>query len=1514
MTESQDLPVRARKKNNDNHAVVAIGASAGGLEAIHTFFDSMPESINCAFVIIQHLSPDHKSLLVELVGRHTHMHVLEAKDHAEVKANCIYVIPNNKFLSIRKNKLVLSDKPPAKFPNNAIDVFLYSLAEDKKEDAIAIILSGTGSDGTKGLEAIKNAGGFVMVQDPTTAKFDGMPNSAINTGNVDVILPPGEMPAELMTYLNEPPLLSSASGITDQELEEVYELIHHHNGHDFHYYKTPTLIRRISRRMVQKKVKEVREYLDILRKDAEECKQLGKDFLIGVTKFFRDPDAWEILRTKVLPEIIEQKTDDDLIQVWVSACSTGEEAYSMAIAIDQVLEEMKRRVDVKIFATDLDKVHIDIAARGLYPADIEHDVPKPILEKYFVRSDNGYTVNTRIRKQIVFARHNITKDPPFIKKDLVTCRNMLIYMNPVLQQKVYAILLYSIRVNGFLFLGSSEHANYIRTHVADVHAKSKIFRKVTEGKSMAFTLSAFEKRIETPLRNSKPIYEREAPSRQSGTIWEEFEQVLSEDLYCSAFHIDHNFEIKKAIGNYSKILSLPNKDFKFQLLKMIPAENATLIGAEIKRAWRNKQKVQLRSIRFDRGNEVVHFNIVIKPPLGNYLENLTLVTFVENHSASKSQLQLTQKPDDTRSIDEYVQSLQDELQETKYNLQLAIEDQETTNEELQSSNEELLSANEELQSSNEELQSVNEELHTLNTEHQLKIRELLELNDDLNNYFRSVDIGQIFLDNNFHIRKFNPASAKMINFIESDIGRPITHISNNILHESLFADIDVVFRKNQTIEKEVQLVSGKNLLMRIMPYLTRDQIIGGVIISFVDITTITTLNNIIRGVFNASRSGIIAFKSVRDGQGVITDFQVITANDSANQLFKDRIEDLSNKSLRKDLSFLAPNQMFEQYVLAATKDKDVLADIMLDPSQRWLEVTAVKMSDGFVATFTDITGKKISEQRLKKNYAELVTVKENLKKLNTELEQKISDRTRELSISEERFRLVGRATNDALWDWDFINNKIWWGESFYTMFGYDPQKDHLTREQWLAKIHPEERAAVDESLHHVINSNQKQWVREYRFMKADGEYADILDRGYVLHDEHGIPYRMLGSMFDLTEQNLAKLEIAHIEAQRKFLAESMPLIVWTTDPRENVNFANRQFELYTGLSQQDAIGNGWQSVIHPEDLPALMSQWKKASHHKKDFQRELRVKVSNGDYRWNLLSAKARREPNGNLINWVITTIDIDEQKNLNQHLEQKVAERTRQLREMNEALERSNYDLQQFASVASHDLQEPLRKIHMFAQLVKERHVKDQPEATQLLEKILNSSQRMKSMIASVLNFSKLSGEKNPFEIVDLSHITSELLDDFEIVIREKNAQIVIGDLPEAEVIPGQIRQVFQNLFSNALKFSKPGVPPEIHITASRVAEKSFDAAETEQGAFLKISVSDNGIGFEKEFSDTVFQLFQRLHSKDKYEGTGIGLAVTKKIIEKHSGIIRATSEKGHGTVFSFIIPFRHGPTLTDA
>lgn len=1473
-----------------SHYVVAIGASAGGLEAIHTFFDNMTESPNCSFVIIQHLSPDHKSLLVELVGKHTHMKVIEAEHDVKLLKNHVYIIPNNKLITVQKNKLSLADKPPAKVPNNAVDVFLYSLAKEKRELALAVILSGTGTDGTKGIEAIKENGGVVIVQDPATAKFDGMPNSAISSGNVDLVLPPSAIPAEVLMHVQEGALQTVNHTITDEVLEQIFDLIHREKQFDFQYYKTPTLIRRISRRMAQQNFKTGEEYVGFLESNPAECKQLGKDFLIGVTKFFRDHEAFEMVRLKIMPEIIGTKADGEIIQVWVSACSTGEEAYSIAITIDQALSAMNRKLEVKIFATDLDEVHIDIAGRGVYSAAIEKDVSHEVLEKYFVRKGGEYVIHSRIRKQIVFARHNIIKDPPFIKKDFVTCRNMLIYMSPILQQRVYSILLFAMRKNGFLFLGSSESPTAIKGQLQEISSKCKLYQKISDTRPLNYHLSTPERKRENTERSITRKYPEKSETRDK-ILWEEFERVLADDLNYTAFYIDQNFDLRKAIGNYSKILSLPTNDFRFNLLRMVPAETATILGAEIKKSWKTREKIILKALRLEKENAAGStFRVVIKPASEDSENDLTLVSFVEVEAPAKFTREGSTEKVSLKQ-QEYILSLEEDVRELKYNLQLAAEDQETTNEELQSSNEELLSANEELQSSNEELQSLNEELHTLNTEHQLKIRELLELNDDLNNYFRSVDIGQIFLDKDLHIRKFNPVSAKLINFIESDIGRPITHISTNISHDKLLEDVGTVLKKGGTIEKEVQLVNGKNLLMRILPYVTRDKVIAGVVISFVDITTITNLNNIIRGVFNSSQSAILAFQAARDYESNIIDFNVLTANQTAQQMFGNSAEDIKGKSLKKDFPQLAADSMMDNYLSVVQKNKSVQTDLFIPDTLRWLEVSVVKMMDGFVTTFTDVTDKKSAEQRLKKNYVELVTVKENLKKLNTELESKVAGRTRELTLSEERFRLVARATNDALWDWDFVNNTVWWSETFFKMFGYPAENNSFTREEWRSKIHPEDRERVQQGLFDVINSAETQWSQEYRFQKGDGSYVVILDRGYVLHDEHETPYRMLGSMFDLTEQKNAEREIANSQLERKFLAESMPLMVWTTDAEGNINYANSEFESYTGLLKSELMEKGWPIAIFSNDIKVLDDLWKKASQAKEDFHHEVRVLHHSGEYHWNLMAAKAR-SAQGEFLSWVITLVDIHQQKNVNQVLEEKVRLRTQELQSMNQALERSNYDLQQFASVASHDLQEPLRKIHMFSQRVKEKHLSGNAEAGAFMEKIMQASQRMKALIANVLSFSKLSAEKDHFVMTDLNIIITDLVEDFELAIKEKNAQVTVGELPAVEVIPEQIRQVFQNLLSNALKFSRLEATPVIQVHAK------------EERDVCTIFIEDNGIGFENEYQETIFQLFERLHSKDKYEGSGIGLAITKKIIEKHKGSITVTSRKGQGTIFEITLP----------
>ena len=1486
-------------KSVQHHYVVAVGASAGGLEAIQEFFDNMPQTDNLSFVIIQHLSPDFKSLLVELVSRHTQMKVVEATHNQAVVKHCIYVIPNTKQIRIEKNKLVLSDKTHEKVPNNAIDVFLHSLAMDKRQRAVAVILSGTGTDGTRGIATIKEQGGIVLVQDPQTAKFDGMPNSAILSGNADIIGTPAALAAAVINDIRHPDKNIFHTKEPDEKtLSRIFELIYKNGGNDFHYYKTPTILRRISKRMVQLELKDPVKYAAYMEEHPEECKELAHDFLISVTRFFRDTEAFTLLESKVIPEIIFAKEPDEQLKVWVSACSTGEEAYSIAMLIDKVLERTGKRLDVKIFASDIDAANLEIASLGVYPLAISNDIPAEMLGKYFTIKGKGYVISPRIRKQIVFARHDITKDPPFIKNDLVSCRNMLIYMNNILQERIYNTLQFSLNKEGYLFLGPSENPGYPKGVMLQISNKWRIFKKLQDLKPRLTFGDTFTSPVSARGKEVLSRIGKQFETKVQRSLWMDARDALTDDLGFIALYIDRNFEVKETMGHYDQLLKLPRKVLNLNLIRMLPQELSLVINKEIRRAWKTNARVIVNNLRYKRDDKSGVINLLINPML-DAENDYTLVAITKVEVAPSMEV----IPYVTDGIDpDYINGLESELQEVRNSLQLAVEDLETANEELQSSNEELLSSNEELQSSNEELQSLNEELYTLNTEHQLKIKELIELNDDLNNYFRSTDIGQIFLDDQLNIRKFNPASASMINFIESDLGRPFTHISNNIRYDKLMEDIEYVQRTRKVVEKEVQLNKGRELLMRIMPYITREGRHAGIILTFVDITTITNLNNIVRSVFNASQSAIFALYTVESEAGIVDDFIITTVNRMAYDWFGQSPQPLTGKSLKNDLTLLATPELFEEYLLAMQNDSVVYRDVFLEEKNSWYEMTAVKMPGGLVVTFTDVTDKKLAFQKIEQSYRELNEVKEHLKLLNLELEDKVRDRTRELSISEERFRLVARATNDALWDWDLVSGHMWWSDSFSKMFGFSSAD--ITRTHWIENIHPDERKEVSDSLYQAIEKGQ-QWSREYRLRRAGGEYAHILDRGYILHDEEGKSYRMLGSMIDLTALKDAEKAIASNIAEKRFLAEAMPLMVWTSVDAGEVDFVNSQFEYYTDLLYEDAIGTGWQRVIYPADLESLLETWKEAAVAHTDFNCDIRI-LSHGDqYRWNLLRAKARKGDDGKFFSWVITNMDVHEQKVMNEVLEEKVAERTMQLQKSNLDLESSNNDLQLFASVASHDLQEPLRKIHMFSKMVRDKHDRELPESTVLyLNKIMHSVNRMKSLMVNILHFSKLTTENAGFEWIDLNQVMVEVQEDFEMLVKEKEAEIIVADMPELMANRSQIQQVFQNLIGNSLKFTSPEIAPKIRISAQRIKEKSFDAREAADGKWYRLSIADNGIGFDEQFKSRIFDLFQRLNSKDRYEGTGIGLAIIKKIVEKHQGLITAESKAGEGASFHIILP----------
>jgi two-component system CheB/CheR fusion protein len=1502
--------------NDTQPYIIAIGASAGGLEAIHEFFDHMPADGAFAFVIIQHLSSDYKSLLVELVSKHTKMTVVEAAHDTLLERGCVYVIPNNKLLKLREGKLQLVTKHFDRSPNTAIDIFLHSLAEDQGARAIAVILSGTGTDGTRGIEAVQGAGGMVIVQEPSSAKFDGMPNSAIAAGYADFILSPEQMPEEIVAYVRESPSRQKLDNRPGEgDLPEVMRLVERHCGYDFHNYKSPTIVRRIVRRMNQLGKKKFSEYMEILRESGEECKLLAKDFLIGVTKFFRDSPAFDIFAAEVLPEVLRNKAEGDMVKVWVTACSTGQEAYTIAILLNEQVRRSNKNLEIKIFATDLDADAVETAARGCYPATALADIDPALLQRYFEKTGNNYTIIPLVRKQIVFARHNILKDPPFIKNDVISCRNMLIYMNNILQRKVFSTLSYSLNTGGYLFLGPSETPASISGLLAEVNSKWKIFRKTGNEK-------AYQPHFEpTTLYGTSREVKANKEGELARSLVEDFRDTLTEEFKYAAIYVDRAFEIKEAVGDFRHYLTLPQKFGSLNILKMVDNELGMALNAALRKMSKEGTKVTLNHIKLRSETAERYINVYVKPPTTK--DGLILVVFGEGAEVATSRFSHEAPAAPNHETTNYLSELEEELKETRTNLQMAVESLETTNEELQSSNEELLSANEELQSSNEELQSLNEELHTLNTEHQQRIKELIELNDDLNNYFRSTEIGQLFIDRNGRIRKFNPAAVRMVNLIEGDIGRPIEHISTNLKVQNLSEDIRQVTGKQTMVEKEVELEGGVIILLRIMPYVRLNGDVDGAVITFFDISAVKELNQIIKGVFNSSVSAIMAFKAVRNTTGKLVDFTCTAGNHEADRFLGKATTDYLHASLKALYPPLITKELLQKWTQVVDGGATVHTEMAFEKEDKevWYELVATKMQDGFVLTLTDINDKKEGEEKLRRNYHELMRTKENLKALNASLEEKVEARTAELGTSEERFRLIAAAASDIVWDWNLVDNTMWWSDTFYKLLGYPKRgSEKLTNAFWIQHIHPDDREAVIKGLHDAINSATV-WTGKFHQQKEDGSYAVLQGKGSVISDAFGVPYRMVGALTDITDAETAAqlLAVKNAEAERlvqefQFVTDFMPQLVWATKPDGYHDFYNKMWYDYTGLTFKQSIDEGWSTIVHPEDQERARKVWQHSLATGEPYQVEYRFRRYDGVYRWFLGRALPLRDENGAIVKWFGTCTDIHDQRIMNDTLEQKISERTLELVKSNHELEDMNTELMQFASVASHDLKEPLRKIHIFGNIIKERYLKgpENAEALDYMSRIINSSARMTRLINDLLSYSRLS-VTHFFENVDLNQVLAEVLSDLELTIQEKGAEVKIDDLPAIHAVPGQLRQVFQNLIANSLKFMQPGVAPRISLRAHYLEALSLAAKPVTEGDYLRLTLTDNGIGFDDQYAAKIFTIFQRLHSKEKYEGTGIGLAITKKIIDRHNGLITASSKEGEGSTFIIILPLKQADLVQE-
>jgi two-component system CheB/CheR fusion protein len=1189
-------------QRGNGHYIVAIGTSAGGLEALKVFFDNVPADCPHSFVVVQHLSPDYKSLMAELLAKNTELPIHEVTDGIVINEGSIYLIPPRKNMTINGNHLHLTDKPTSHDLNLPIDIFFRSLAETQRERAIGIVLSGTGSDGTRGVRAIKEAGGMVMVQNPEQAKFDGMPQSAINTGLVDFVLPVEQMPGELLNFIDHPHISKAfETNIENDEGTLGYILNHLRNVTtlDFSQYKRPTLVRRLSRRMGVNKCNTLTEYLSFIHVNPEEVYVLSREFLIGVTKFFRDEYVWGVLEKKVLPTLIRTKAaEHDSIKLWLVGCSTGEEAYSMAISLHEEMTRIDERLEIKIFATDVMKDFLDVASKGIYPESIVADVSAQRLERYFVRKGDHYQIIDAIRRMVIFSHHNVLQDPPFSKMDIVMCRNLLIYFQSVAQDRALNMLHYSLNLNGILVLGTSETVGNRKHVLQEMDRKARIYRNTEIVRSLAhetLTYSATQRLLPQKNRTRHRIT---AENRMA----EVMSEALADELGIASVYVDQNFDILHVVGEFKKFIELPEKGFSVNLLQMVPEKLSVAISTAARKALKSGERVLYKNVKISKENEVLAINVLAHPfDLPGVSERPYLLVMLMPLAAQESRLTVI-KDEPGRAGSQRVIELEEELRDTRENLQTIIEEVETSNEELQATNEELLAANEELQSTNEELQSVNEELHTVNAEHQLKLDEISMLNVEIDNLLKSTEIGTIFLDQDMRIRRLTPAIKKQFNLRETDVGRPISHFTSRFgegTNLDILENAHNVLSSGNPFEKEVQTNDGRWYLKRITPFIDSDNQIGGVVISFVEIT---------------------------------------------------ELKEAQDKYARQ-------NAAFEQ---------------------------------------------------------------------------------------------VLEASMAGYWDWMIQDGTEYLSPIFKKMFGYEDHQMENSPEAWQKIIHPDDFSTVTAAFNqHIETRGEFPYDNEVRYFHKDGSTVWVYCRGKVIEwDEQNQPVRMVGSHVDITPLKKAQTE------------------------------------------------------------------------------------------------------------------------------------------------LERSNKELQQFAYIASHDLQEPLRTITSFAKLLQRDYQDNLDEkADTYLRFMSEATVRMSDLIKGLLDYSRLGRDKE-LTRVDCNNLVATIQGDLGVSIAETDTTLEVGNLPQVQGYETELRLLFQNLIENAIKFRKNGNAPHIKVSAQQ------------EDGYWKFAVQDNGIGIAEQHQERIFQIFQRLHPRDQYEGTGIGLSHSQKIVELHGGSIWVESQLNQGSTFYFTIP----------
>ncbi|HEX7475733.1 MAG TPA: chemotaxis protein CheB [Dehalococcoidales bacterium] len=918
------------QKGQTDFPIVGIGASAGGLEALQELFTNMPPDTGMGFVVVTHLDPSHISILPELLKKCTSMPVYQIIDGMAVKPNNIYVIPPNKTMGILHGKLILFDLPEPHGLRLPIDFFLRALAQDRGRAAICIILSGSGTDGTLGLKAIKGEAGLAIVQEPGSAKYDGMPKQAIESGLADFVLRPSEVPARLVSlagyskkeFFEEHQI---AAATQPDSLAKICLLLRQYTKHDFSQYKPATLYRRIERRMAVNQIRNIASYASFMEQHTAEAQALFKDLLISVTRFFRDTEAFIALKSH-MKTLISQRPSASPLRIWVPGCATGEEAYSVAMVVRECLDEVNQDLDVQVFATDIDDDAVNRGRSGIYPVGIGADVSAERLHHFFTQAKDTYVIKREIRERVIFAVQDTIKDPPFSKVDLICCRNLLIYLNSDLQERLVPLLYYSLNKDGILFLGSAETIGKHSDLFSALDKKWKIYqrREVTLLKKQQMQFGPISFRRET----ANAVGELKSEPVKPFNLAEMVNQILLQKYTPACVVVDEKYDVLYVHGQTGKYLELPTGPPRMNILDIARQGLRVDLISALLTAFNKDRETSCSKIEVKQDDNIQLVDLKVSPiagPAGT--PKLCLITF---QTVTSSEPAVTTKTKRARSTANHnrIANLEQELASSKETLYTTREEMETSNEELKSSNEELQSTNEELRSTNEELetsreelQSINEELITVNAEQTAKTDELNRTSDDLLNLLNATEIATIFLDLDLKIRRFTPPTATIFNLLESDIGRPIHHVTSNLVYDNLNEDLNKMLDTLVPRSIEVQTRQARSYILHIAPYRTAGHAIQGLVLTFVDITEEKKVAlDVAESIVNTVREPLIVLDK---------DLRVISANKAfynmfqvtGEKIYKQLIYDIGNRQwnipkLRELLEDILPkNTHFDDFVV-----------------------------------------------------------------------------------------------------------------------------------------------------------------------------------------------------------------------------------------------------------------------------------------------------------------------------------------------------------------------------------------------------------------------------------------------------------------------------------------------------------------------------------------------------------------------------------------------------------------------